>query len=190
MSMNPIETKYGGCHFRSRLEARWAVFFDALGVKWEYEKEGYPLPSGWYLPDFWLPYETHGNEEMAGAGFWVEIKPIPPTDREMQLMAELAKHTNHRSYIFSGMPDCLGWSTIAFQHWRGGEPVKIPALVGKTAFGPTLAHGVSGEFRVLDGSGEVMPSPLLGPVFGWTGETVIEAVNAARSARFEHGEQG
>ena len=27
-----IETEYNGYKFRSRLEARWAVFFDALGV--------------------------------------------------------------------------------------------------------------------------------------------------------------
>lgn len=61
-----IETRYKGCRFRSRLEARWAVFFDTLGVKWEYEKEGYDLgAAGRYLPDFWLP-----NEQV-----WVEIKP-------------------------------------------------------------------------------------------------------------------
>ena len=30
-----IETKYKGFRFRSRLEARWAVFFDALGIEWE-----------------------------------------------------------------------------------------------------------------------------------------------------------
>ncbi len=51
-----IETEYKGYRFRSRLEARWAVFFDALGIAWEYEKEGYDLgEAGWYLPDFWLP---------------------------------------------------------------------------------------------------------------------------------------
>jgi hypothetical protein len=38
-----IETRYKGYRFRSRLEARWAVFFDALGVEWEYEKEGFDL---------------------------------------------------------------------------------------------------------------------------------------------------
>lgn len=48
-----IETPYNGYRFRSRLEARWAVFFDALGVKYEYEPEGFLLPSGKrYLPDF------------------------------------------------------------------------------------------------------------------------------------------
>lgn len=54
--IKPIETRYGGYYFRSRTEARWAVYFDAIGIKYEYEKEGYDLGElGWYLPDFWLP---------------------------------------------------------------------------------------------------------------------------------------
>lgn len=51
-----IETVYNGYRFRSRLEARWAVFFDNLGVKYVYEPEGYKLSNGeTYLPDFYLP---------------------------------------------------------------------------------------------------------------------------------------
>lgn len=53
--IKPIQTRYKGYHFRSRLEARWAVFFDALGLNWEYEPEGYQTSEGWYLPDFYLP---------------------------------------------------------------------------------------------------------------------------------------
>ena len=54
-TLKAIETRYKGYRFRSRLEARWAVYFDTLGYEWEYEKEGYDLgDAGWYLPDFWL----------------------------------------------------------------------------------------------------------------------------------------
>ncbi len=66
--MKPIQTSYKGCKFRSRLEARWAVFFDSLGIIWEYEKEGFVLSTGdTYLPDFWLPqldcfFEVKGTE--------------------------------------------------------------------------------------------------------------------------------
>jgi hypothetical protein len=60
----PIQTTYAGCLFRSRLEARWAVFFDTLGIEWEYEAEGYETATGRYLPDFWLP-------ELR---IWVEVK--------------------------------------------------------------------------------------------------------------------
>lgn len=56
MSIKPIETVYNGYRFRSRLEARWAVFFDALGIKYEYEPEGFQMSDGtMYLPDFYLP---------------------------------------------------------------------------------------------------------------------------------------
>lgn len=66
-AIKAIETKYKGYRFRSRLEARWAVFFDTLGVKWEYEKEGFELgAAGRYLPDFWLP-----KLEM-----WAEVKEV------------------------------------------------------------------------------------------------------------------
>jgi len=39
--LKAIDTKYKGYKFRSRLEARWAVYFDAIGLEWEYEKEGF-----------------------------------------------------------------------------------------------------------------------------------------------------
>ena len=55
-NIKPIETFYNGYRFRSRLEARWAVFFDAVGIKYEYEPEGVRLSDRTiYLPDFYLP---------------------------------------------------------------------------------------------------------------------------------------
>ena len=74
MDIKPIETVYNGYRFRSRLEARWAVFFDALGIKYEYEPEGFELDDGHhYLPDFYLPaMETY-----------VEIKPEDAFEIEM-----------------------------------------------------------------------------------------------------------
>jgi hypothetical protein len=41
--MRALETHYNGYRFRSRLEARWAVFFDACGIQYRYEPEGYDL---------------------------------------------------------------------------------------------------------------------------------------------------
>lgn len=59
-----IETSYKGFRFRSRLEARWAVFFDNMGIEWKYEPEGYDINGTYYLPDFWLPKTQT----------WVEVK--------------------------------------------------------------------------------------------------------------------
>jgi len=71
-----IETVYKGYRFRSRLEARWAVFFDACGVKWEYEPEGYDLGDGLlYLPDFLLHGVTIGHGTYAqNCDVYVEVK--------------------------------------------------------------------------------------------------------------------
>src|SRR5262245_20844714 len=71
LSIQAIETHYAGCRFRSRLEARWAVFFDYLGIRWEYEPEGFEVENGKrYLPDFYLPGLSHyvevkGDDSMA-----------------------------------------------------------------------------------------------------------------------------
>lgn len=45
-----IQTDYNGTHFRSRVEARWACFFDLVGWRWEYE----PFDLHGYIPDFLL----------------------------------------------------------------------------------------------------------------------------------------
>lgn len=43
-----IETAYRGYLFRSRLEAKWAAFFDLCGWPWSYE----PKDLGGWIPDF------------------------------------------------------------------------------------------------------------------------------------------
>lgn len=55
MSIKAIPTEYVGYTFRSRTEARWASWLDAVGIDWEYEPEGLDLGGVWYLPDFWCP---------------------------------------------------------------------------------------------------------------------------------------
>lgn len=67
-----IETHYNGYRFRSRLEARWAVFFDTVGMRYEYEPEGFTNNGTCYLPDFYLPDATN-------YGCYVEVKPNDPS---------------------------------------------------------------------------------------------------------------
>lgn len=79
--LKAIETVYNGYRFRSRLEARWAVFFDALDIKWEYEKEGFELgEAGRYLPDFWLPEHR----------YWIEIKASHPPIEDLKKIQTFA----------------------------------------------------------------------------------------------------
>jgi hypothetical protein len=93
--LKPIETAYRGVIFRSRLEARWALFFDWLKVRWFYEFEGFRLPSGNYVPDFWLPDVKKT---------WVEIKPDEPTKDEAIKCGEFATATGNRVVCFGGEP--------------------------------------------------------------------------------------
>ena len=71
MAVKAIQTRYAGHHFRSRTEARWAVFLDALGVPWQYEPEGYETAAGPYLPDFRLTLDP---------GWWNERLWYPDPD--------------------------------------------------------------------------------------------------------------
>jgi hypothetical protein len=93
--MKAIETTWRGWRFRSRTEARWAVALTVAGKRFEYEAQGYALPSGWYLPDFWLPEEKT----------WIEVKGVGPTPREVALAGELAAATKAIVLIAVGSPD-------------------------------------------------------------------------------------
>ena len=63
-----IETKYRGMLFRSRLEARWAAFFDRAGWHWEYE----PFDLSGWVPDFAI----RAPSGTARKPVLVEVKPI------------------------------------------------------------------------------------------------------------------
>lgn len=82
MKIAAIPTKYAGVQFRSRLEARWAAFFDLLGWEWEYE----PIDLDGYVPDFIVRSpvmkRNENGEDMLhvsnfGESFLVEVKPFP-----------------------------------------------------------------------------------------------------------------
>jgi hypothetical protein len=60
----PCPTRYAGRLFRSRLEAKWASFFDSLGWKWEYEPERIDA----WMPDFLL-------FGIKSRRIYVEVKP-------------------------------------------------------------------------------------------------------------------
>lgn len=80
-----IPTLYRGRQYRSRLEARWAAFFDLLGWRHEYE----PFDLGAWSPDFLLPE-------------WqvlVEVKPLTILSRDVW---EKAVNTCAQRGMFGG----------------------------------------------------------------------------------------
>lgn len=222
MVLKAIETVYQGYRFRSRLEARWAVFFDALGLRWEYEPEGFDLgEAGWYLPDFWLPDHE----------YWIEIKAETPTRDEHGKMGELVAVTRYPGCIFfgpiplpnywdessdSGVKFGPGDDTIDGRWWTDfpylwcvcescgstglqfdGRSDRLDCKECQQCFyirqgapgigvkpGVCNQHGVPGERLGCPRSGHGDK--------GYTADhsRLIAAYTAARSARFEYGENG
>lgn len=59
-----METTYNGITFRSRLEARWAVFYDVLGIPYQYVRERMHPDGIFYPSHFSLPEQN----------LWIAIK--------------------------------------------------------------------------------------------------------------------
>jgi len=179
MTIKAIETRYNGYPFRSRLEARWAVFFDYLSIEYDYEPEGYKLGKDiFYLPDFWLP-----NQKL-----WIEIKGPEPSNEEQQKACELALASGHRASIFTGkikVPqstnDLWGATDATMFFPDGGIDCgyiwcKCPTCdkldVQFCGRGSRICYHPGNHDR--DCTGAI--------------QKLINAYRAARSARFEHGE--
>lgn len=100
-----IPTDYAGVHFRSRLEARWAAFFDLVGWRWDYE----PIDLDGYIPDFVIAFRA--------GPMLVEVKPAWTVD---ELHAAAAK------------VDRSGWRRAAL---IVGASVDLIALHGEAMYG-------------------------------------------------------
>lgn len=83
MNKTGIPTTYKSYRFRSRLEAKWARFFDLLNWEWEYE----PFDLNGWIPDFALighKGNSPGQERFRrDSPVLVEIKPILTFDQEV-----------------------------------------------------------------------------------------------------------
>lgn len=162
-----IETRYKGCRFRSRTEARWAVLFDALDIRWEYEKEGFDLYGvGKYLPDFWLP----------DLDIWVEVKGGEASGSELARCGALADETEKCVLLVMGTPEEGAEQIWFFAPGRSGQSGCVLTSRGNAICKNKITVGF-GSARKLSGRASVPNSFLR------------KAINKARSARFEHGEK-
>ena len=192
--LTAIETVYRGYRFRSRLEARWAVFFQTLGVPWEYEPEGFKLSTGeWYLPDF--------RVHLADGVLWCEVKPAGVAVELFERFV-MALDAKIRGTVLREIPDPNDFRCYAgagdgddFHVWWGGE------LLEGCGYGESDIYY---QFCICDRCG--------GVGFEFEGRSariqcgcdkhgsdgdhtsnhprILAAYRAARAARFEHGESG
>ena len=93
-TIQAIKTFHNGYYFRSRTEARQAVFYDSFDEYYEYEPEGWPCPTRWYLIDFLIPRLE----------FYHEVKGTEPTDEEIKLCEEVYHITKKAVVVSWGTP--------------------------------------------------------------------------------------
>lgn len=161
MNIKAIETQYKGYRFRSRLEARWAVFFDALGLAWEYEPEGFDLGDGVrYLPDFWLPE----------LDCYAEVKPRQFSRHEWDKCNALSESC----LLLDGVPAHCAWALTK-------------GISGKDTFEWYLSGDEFGRVELSQSKYKGRIWFLFGENCNTYDEPTI-AIGAALSARFEHGE--
>jgi hypothetical protein len=198
-----IETSYKGYRFRSRLEARWAVFFDTLKWHWKYEPQGYVVEGQPYLPDFWVDevgwVEVKGELDRAGLlklGLAAGPDGLPLTLSDETIPSEIgrsrpgwtwlgiARPFLPRLLLLGDIPSPVSWIHYQFGLSNGRHVVYRNAVLlpaGMTSVGdwslvgadPLPAMPHGGEGRIIQPFSQV-----------------TDAYRAARSARFEHGESG
>jgi len=124
-----IAARYKGVTFRSRLEARHAVFFDTLAFPWSYEAETFFFSDGTgYMPDFRIqfPRGSRGVEDC-----YYEVKPSFPTDEEIAKAQNLTKVTGRPTYIvYAHFPELAEGSTWGILAVHPGRPVVLGAIYG------------------------------------------------------------
>lgn len=185
-----IETIYKGYRFRSRLEARWAVFFDELGVEWEYEPEGFVLegrgrePDLFYLPDFRVKcYGKRGDKDSDPFDLWIEVKGEMSHEDAMKI---LRFSTSRPVLVVGKIPD-LGESCdgSALHSYSEAVPFVYPfnyETIDGDYFGAFPAADSNGHFYLFgDDSNYINKEDV---------DRVENAYTKARQARFEHGEKG
>ena len=214
IAAKPIETRYRGHRFRSRLEARWAVAFDAAQIQWNYEPEGFTLDLiGPYLPDFWLPQ----------LNAWAEVKPVEPTLLELQKARALSIGTGNPVLLLVGKPAMASYWAIwegcgLVKPWKPGDDPEERVHADDITYKAFLEDGscvrVSDfnlwgfSFRDWQKHREAtpfncdslalfpdddqfpFPTPCTDLHPSWFERTAMKPVDAAASARFEFGESG
>ena len=170
-----IETHYNGYRFRSRVEARWAIFFDEVGIEYQYESEGFDMDGIRYLPDFYIPSLNR----------WFEIKGKPLSVEEIKKCEEFCLRMDNENIKYSiliGVPELIRFEERNFsilgikeyvwqwpsELYPGDMRMLTQGLVEKEYYSRFL----QGIWKVPDVSDD----------------TVIEAAKKAREARFEFGE--
>lgn len=180
MDRRGLPASYGGTLFRSHLEARWAIFFDALDIKWEYEPQGFKVGDDiTYLPDF-VAFTALGT-------LWIEVKPSWDADLTGVERWRAFAHSRpqpSRAALLIGAPSTEAEHVMVAGDDTADDPMRAGWEDGDQAWRPCvagyhfdLAYGHESRYGTLD---DGCPQ-----YHGADGRDRIEkAVKAALSHRF------
>lgn len=179
MQIKAIETRYGGYRFRSRLEARWAVFLDVCEIGYDYEPEGLEVPTTQgtipYLPDFWLD-----------SAQWAEVKGFLNLEAMERLHAIATTLTDCKTgndlVILGEVPRLHSAKWPVQLHWHN-RLWAVP-WEPQSAGCPLYRVRVAVDATEQDAAHLVNGFPFGVP------EWAEDGLERARCARFEHGERG
>lgn len=125
-----IPTVYAGVQFRSRLEARWAAFFDLLRWPWDYE----PIDLDGYIPDFLIGPSRKLLIEVKGSSddYTVAIEKL-----------ERSGWTGEFLLVSSSL-------VYECDESRDDYPVLVPGVSGNVADGEAVVYGDFGSPLCLE----------------------------------------
>lgn len=189
--LKALPSEYAGCVFRSRLEARVAYYFDLLGVRWEYEPEGFELPSGNYAPDF-----------LCDRSFYVEVKPdtsaFPLYEERLRQLCQLSKKD---VYYMPGIPfedlESLSAARRGGDRWLSNAAHYFSFDEGKDEWGREnrgtsvftrkTRRGPDAYFTWYAFCAKRWGCPYYGDEYWLQCEEDVETINRARFLKFDQG---
>lgn len=160
-----MKTLYKGRRFRSHIEARWAVYFDALGLLWEYEKTEFDFGLGYvYRPDFWLQ----------DVRMWAAVTDDRMPAAEEDLCRALVRRTGFPCLKLEGVPEVRHY--YAFELFEGRIDLMDYLLTNFHGY-PKSEHRFYGSTGMNDAELQVNLDYF---------DDLVPAVQSSRTARFEY----
>lgn len=175
-TIEPKQVKYKGTLFRSALEFRWAVFFDAYRVKYEYEPrrvqcEGNEL----YLPDFFLENVVIRNGipqglyvEVKGCKSESDVKKIQAFSKKFRIIMlgslnGVNSFTTYEQAIYDKHHDDPDF--FSFRYIVGDDYPAIPAISKEGRFCIVTPEGMYDEVdfdKTTDAIGKFLSAKIVG----------------------------
>lgn len=163
--MAAIPTRYSGVQFRSRLEARWAAFFDLLGWKWEYE----PIDLAGYIPDFIVEHGAAVADwsESGGPDGWLVSPSAKMTAPVTRRLIEVKPSMDAEDLMLhTAKIDQSGWtgeaSIVGAMLWPGPDggfeigAIRYARGEGRHGWGSWYMRGVAASLTLWREAGNLV----------------------------------